>query len=218
MAVKIRLKRIGARKKPFYRIVVADARYPRDGRFIEQIGVYDPMTNPAKVVIDGGRVLYWMKNGAQPTDTVRALIKNTGALDKAREEEKQKPAVSDDSAVPYGGAYGGGAGIIAAEDTNGSDTGAPDIIGSDSGVPDLIARDSEAPDIIGSESGVPDIIARDSGLPDMPAGGAGTAEPSETDSSADDIKAVDTSEDSSSEDVSSEDGVAIGEAAAGAED
>jgi len=90
MAVKIRLKRIGARKNPFYRIVVADARYPRDGRFIEQIGVYDPMTNPAKISIDGGRALYWMKNGAQPTDTVRALIKNTGALEKAREEEKLK--------------------------------------------------------------------------------------------------------------------------------
>ena len=88
MAVKIRLKRIGAKKKPFYRVVVADARYPRDGRFIEQIGTYDPMTDPARIVIDGSRALYWMKNGAQPTDTVRALLKKSGALEKAAEDAR----------------------------------------------------------------------------------------------------------------------------------
>ena len=80
MAVKIRLKRIGAKKNPFYRIVVADARYPRDGRFIEQIGTYDPMVNPAKINVDGGRALAWMKNGAQPTDTVKNLLKKSGIL------------------------------------------------------------------------------------------------------------------------------------------
>ena len=80
MAVKIRLKRIGAKKKPFYRIVVADARYPRDGRFIEEIGTYDPTSNPSKFVIDNEKALVWMKNGAQPTDTVRALLKKNGAL------------------------------------------------------------------------------------------------------------------------------------------
>ena len=107
MAVKIRLKRIGAKKKPFYRIVVADARYPRDGRFIEQIGTYDPMPNPAKVIIDGGKALQWIKNGAQPTDTVRALLKSTGALEKAKEEalknEKQTAAetsIARDDAEP----------------------------------------------------------------------------------------------------------------------
>ena len=80
MAVKIRLKRIGAKKNPFYRIVVADARYPRDGRFIEEIGTYDPMSNPSKFIIDNDKALAWIKNGAQPTDTVRALLKKNGAL------------------------------------------------------------------------------------------------------------------------------------------
>lgn len=75
MAVKIRLKRLGAKKNPFYRVVVADSRYPRDGRFIEEIGTYNPMTNPVQVNIDGEKALKWIKNGAQPTDTVRSLLK-----------------------------------------------------------------------------------------------------------------------------------------------
>lgn len=73
--VKIRLKRVGAKKAPFYHIVVADSRSPRDGKIIEKIGSYDPMTNPATVVLDNEKVEKWLKNGAQPTDTVRALIK-----------------------------------------------------------------------------------------------------------------------------------------------
>ncbi len=77
--VKIRLKRIGAHKNPFYRIVVADSRYPRNGRFIEELGYYDPMKNPAELKLDQEKVEKWLKNGAQPTDTVRALIaKNNG--------------------------------------------------------------------------------------------------------------------------------------------
>ena len=78
MAVKIRLKRIGAKKAPFYRIVVADSRYPRNGRFIEEIGTYDPMKNPVEIKIDAEKVQTWLKNGAQPTDTVRALIAKSG--------------------------------------------------------------------------------------------------------------------------------------------
>lgn len=78
MAVKIRLKRIGAKKKPFYRIVVADARAPRDGRFVEEIGNYDPMTK--KLVVDGDKAVDWMKKGAQPTETVRSLLKKNGVL------------------------------------------------------------------------------------------------------------------------------------------
>ncbi len=78
--VKIRLKRIGMKKKPFYRIVVADERSPRDGRFIEEIGTYDPLTNPATVVVKSDRATYWIGNGAQPTDTVRALLKKSGVL------------------------------------------------------------------------------------------------------------------------------------------
>ena len=75
--VKIRLKRIGAKKAPFYRVVVADSRYPRDGRFIEEIGYYNPMTEPADIKIDAEKAAKWLANGAQPTDTVRALLKKT---------------------------------------------------------------------------------------------------------------------------------------------
>lgn len=80
MAVKIRLKRIGAKKNPHYRVVVADGRYPRDGRFIEEIGTYNPQANPSEVKIDVEAAQKWLKNGAQPTDTVRALLKKTGAM------------------------------------------------------------------------------------------------------------------------------------------
>ena len=73
--VKIRLKRIGAKKAPFYRVVVAESKYARDGRFIEEIGTYNPLVDPAEVKIDVERANYWIKNGAQPTDTVKALLK-----------------------------------------------------------------------------------------------------------------------------------------------
>ena len=78
--VKIRLRRMGAKKAPFYRIVVADSRSPRDGRCIEEIGTYNPLTDPATVTIDAEKAQQWIKNGAQPTDTVRALLKKNGAL------------------------------------------------------------------------------------------------------------------------------------------
>ncbi len=78
--VKIRLRRLGAKKAPFYRIVVADSRFPRDGRFIEEIGTYNPLSDPAEIKIDIERAQQWIKNGAQPTDTVRALLKKTGVL------------------------------------------------------------------------------------------------------------------------------------------
>ena len=81
MAVKIRLKRMGMKKAPSYRVVVADERMPRDGRFIEEIGYYNPMTNPAEVKIDAEKAQKWIKNGAQPTDTVRALLKKSGIID-----------------------------------------------------------------------------------------------------------------------------------------
>ena len=80
MAVKIRLRRMGAKKAPFYRVVVADSRYPRDGRFIEEIGHYNPLTDPAEVVIDAEKAKKWIANGAQPTDTVKALLKKNGVL------------------------------------------------------------------------------------------------------------------------------------------
>ena len=78
--VKIRLRRMGAKKAPFYRIVVADSRYPRDGRFIEEIGTYNPVVNPAELKVDVDRAQAWIKAGAQPTETVRDLLKKAGAL------------------------------------------------------------------------------------------------------------------------------------------
>lgn len=80
MAVKIRLKRMGAHKKPFYRVVVADSRSPRDGKFIEEIGYYNPLTNPADVKIDSEKAKKWISNGAQPTETVRSLFRKSGIL------------------------------------------------------------------------------------------------------------------------------------------
>ena len=78
--VKIRLRRMGAKKAPFYRVVVADSRYPRDGRFIEEIGTYDPTADPAQLKVDAERAQAWIKTGAQPTETVKALLKKAGAL------------------------------------------------------------------------------------------------------------------------------------------
>ena len=78
--VKIRLRRMGAKKAPFYRIVVADSRFPRDGRFIEELGFYNPLTEPAEIKIDAERAQQWIKDGAQPTDTVRSLMKKAGIL------------------------------------------------------------------------------------------------------------------------------------------
>lgn len=78
--VKIRLRRMGAKKSPFYRIVVADSRYPRDGRFIQEIGTYNPLTKPSTVNVDADAVKTWIAKGAQPTDTVKALLKKEGIL------------------------------------------------------------------------------------------------------------------------------------------
>ncbi len=88
MAVKIRLRRMGAKKAPFYRVVVADSRSPRDGRFIEEIGTYNPLTDPIEVKINEEKAVKWLQNGAQPTDTVRRLLKRNGVLDKIEETKK----------------------------------------------------------------------------------------------------------------------------------
>jgi len=81
VAVKIRLKRMGAKKKPFYRIVVADSRSPRDGRFIEEIGWYDPLKDPSEIKVDAEKAQSWIAKGAQPTDTVKKLLAKAGALE-----------------------------------------------------------------------------------------------------------------------------------------
>ena len=90
MAVKIRLKRMGAKKAPFYRIVVADSRSPRDGRFIEKLGYYNPLTNPAEIVVDEEITLKWLNNGAIPTDTVRNLLSKAGVMKKFHETKQGK--------------------------------------------------------------------------------------------------------------------------------
>lgn len=87
MAVKLRLVRMGAKKKPFYRIVAADSRSPRDGRFIELLGTYDPRTNPATVTIKEEEVLAWLNKGAQPTDTVKNLLSKKGIIKKFAESK-----------------------------------------------------------------------------------------------------------------------------------
>ena len=90
MAVKIRLKRMGAKKSPFYRIVVADARSPRDGRFIESIGYYDSTTQPAALKIDADKAIEWMGKGAQPTDTVKSLFSKNGIMKQFAEAKAAK--------------------------------------------------------------------------------------------------------------------------------
>ena len=89
MAVKLRLKRMGAKKAPFYRIVAADSRSPRDGRFIETVGTYNPLTTPAEVKVDEELAIKWLKNGATPTDTVRNLLSQKGIMAKYAESKKE---------------------------------------------------------------------------------------------------------------------------------
>ena len=92
MAVKIRLRRMGAKKNPFYRIVVADSRFPRDGRFIEEIGYYDPVKSPATVKVDRDLAIKWLNQGATPTDTVRDILSKEGILKELHESKMTKKA------------------------------------------------------------------------------------------------------------------------------
>lgn len=93
MAVRIRLKRMGAKKRPFYRLVVAPSTAPRDGRFIETIGYYNPLTDPATVQVDVEKALYWLEHGAQPTDTAKDILRRAGVLE-AWQQRKAQPAGS----------------------------------------------------------------------------------------------------------------------------
>lgn len=90
MAVKLRLKRMGSKKAPFYRIVAADSRFPRDGRIIESVGYYDPTKNPAEVKIDTELAMKWLNNGAQPSDTVRNLLSKDGIIKRFHDEKNAK--------------------------------------------------------------------------------------------------------------------------------
>jgi len=91
MPVKIRLRRLGAKKKPFYRLVVADSRARRDGRFIESLGTYDPLRDPPAVTLDEDRTLHWLRKGAQPTDTVRRILSRRGVLRRAAQRAAAAP-------------------------------------------------------------------------------------------------------------------------------
>ena len=90
MSVKIRLKRMGSKKRPFYRIVVADSRSPRDGRFIETVGTYNPLTDPETVTLKEKKVMNWLNNGAQPSDTVRNILSRNGVMKKFHEAKFSK--------------------------------------------------------------------------------------------------------------------------------
>ncbi len=92
--VKIRLRRMGARQRPFYRLVVADSRSPRDGRFIEHLGYYDPLTEPVKVKIDVEKTMHWLRQGAQPSDSARSLLKREGILERLSEAKKSGSSAS----------------------------------------------------------------------------------------------------------------------------
>ena len=98
--VKIRLKRMGAKKRPFYRLVVADSRSPRDGRFIEEVGTYDPIANPARVQIDADRVREWMSKGARPSDIARKLLEQQGVLQRTPRPRPASPAKAEVAAEP----------------------------------------------------------------------------------------------------------------------
>ena len=93
MAVRIRLKRMGAKKRPFYRLVVAPSSAPRDGRFIETVGYYNPLTDPATIQVDVEKALYWLEHGAQPTDTAKDILRRAGVLE-ALQQRKGQPAGS----------------------------------------------------------------------------------------------------------------------------
>ena len=92
MAVKLRLKRMGTKKRPFYRIVAADSRSPRDGRFIETVGTYNPLKNPTEIKVDEEKALTWLNNGAQPTDTVRSILTESGIMKKYADSKTKKKA------------------------------------------------------------------------------------------------------------------------------
>ena len=108
MAVKLRLKRMGAKQKPFYRIVAADSRSPRDGRFIEVVGTYNPLKNPAEITVKEDRVLYWLNNGAQATDTVRSILSKNKVMEKyaaskakpAKKEKKETKVAAEKKEAP----------------------------------------------------------------------------------------------------------------------
>lgn len=100
MAVKIRLKRMGAKKRPFYRVVIADSRSPRDGRFIETVGTYNPIAVPAEVKLDEEKIMGWLQNGAQPSDTVRNLLSKAGIMAKFAESKSGKKPATKKAAKP----------------------------------------------------------------------------------------------------------------------
>lgn len=144
--VKIRLKRMGAKKRPFYRFVVADSRSPRDGRFIEELGTYDPLADPVRVVVDVDRVREWLRRGAQPSDTARKLLERHGVLPRAaRSTASSAPATSGAPAAVSVAAGGDAEGDEAPADDQASLASNEEMRGGDaSASPDAGSRHSPA--------------------------------------------------------------------------
>lgn len=155
MAVKIRLKRMGAKKRPFYRVVVADARSPRDGRFIESVGYYDPLPDPAVVKLDDQRIRHWMGTGAKPSDVVRELMERQGLLPASPRPVRAKAAQPGVAAAPTGAvespASPGAEAVVDAE--------APEALGEPAEAP---ADDASQAAVSEPDGGSPEAAADDS--------------------------------------------------------
>ncbi|HUY53919.1 MAG TPA: 30S ribosomal protein S16 [Candidatus Nanopelagicaceae bacterium] len=155
MAVKIRLKRMGAKKRPFYRVVVADARSPRDGRFIESVGYYDPLPDPAVVKLDDQRIRHWMGTGAKPSDVVRELMERQGLLPASPRPVRAKAAQPVVAAAPTGAvespASPGAEAVVDAE--------APEALGEPAEAP---ADDASQAAVSEPDGGSPEAAADDS--------------------------------------------------------
>ena len=143
--VKIRLKRMGAKKRPFYRLVVADSRSPRDGRFIELLGFYDPLPNPAKVQIDGDKVREWIRKGARPSDAARALLVQEGILTRVPRVFKPAPEIEVAPATPVVASEMPGA----AEEVEAAEDAAAAGAAEAADVPEVAAAGAE-PDAVGA--------------------------------------------------------------------
>ena len=130
--VKIRLKRMGAKKRPFYRLVVADSRSPRDGKFIEEIGFYDPLPNPARVQIDADKVREWMRRGARPSDVARKLLEREGILQRsAASRRPAPPAAAAEGVMATAGAAQATEGAASIEEHPTEEAGATDEAGEE---------------------------------------------------------------------------------------
>lgn len=159
MAVKIRLKRMGAKKRPFYRVVVADARSPRDGRFIESVGYYDPLHDPAVVKLDDQRIRHWMGTGAKPSDVVRELMERQGLLPASARPVRAKAAQPEVAEAPTGAGQ------------SPASPGAEAVVDAEAQAPEALGEPAEAPAEDASQAAVsePDGGSLEAAADDSPA-------------------------------------------------